>query len=334
MGLVARDPSCLQVVAYCDSCDGVLLPRGRRAPSHAGTSLALERPPALFRTSRVSDLQELARPRDEVAVMAQDAGWVATPDGRWRCDRCRDRSTPGPGPTGRMLAGATVLVAEDHDDSRELLCAYLDQFGAQCVPVASGLEAFEAFTRRRPHVLLSDMWMPDIDGLELVRRIRALPDVQARLTPCIALSGMANEEQVIMAGFHALILKPYDPEHVAGVVAEFLGKGRASAATCTWAIDTSGPGSVRMTFSGYVTAADARTAMRALGEALENGPCALVCDLRQVTGFSPAGASVAQREVWPKRSALRHVRILGGPLPARIVASAACRFLGLGCTVD
>jgi CheY-like chemotaxis protein len=320
MGLIARDPSYLQVVAYCDTCDAVLLPR--------------DRPSRTLHTSKVSELEEFARPRDEVAARAQDAGWLATADGRWRCDECRDRSAPASAVAGRMLAGATILVAEDHDDSRDLLCAYLEQFGAECVPVASGQEAFDTFVRLRPQVLLSDMWMPGLDGLELVRRIRALPDEQARLTPCIALSGLANEEQALMAGFHALILKPYDGERVVEIVGEFLGDGRAPEAPgCTWAMDTSSPGAVRMTFAGYVAAADARAAMRALGAALEEGPCDVVCDLRMVTGFSPAGASVSQRELWPRRDAIRHVRIVGGTLAARIVASAACRLLGLGCTI-
>jgi hypothetical protein len=74
--------------------------------------------------------------------------------------------------------------------------------------------------------------------------------------------------------------------------------------------------------------------MAGLLEHLEEGPCRLLVDLRRVTGFSVAGASLSQTAIWPKRHAIVHVTIAGGPLPARIVASAACHLLGIGCTME
>jgi hypothetical protein len=91
---------------------------------------------------------------------------------------------------------------------------------------------------------------------------------------------------------------------------------------------------VAMAFTGHVSAADVRAAMAELLLHLEAGECEIVVDLSGLTGFSVAGATVAQRAVWPKRSAIRHVRFLGGPLGARIMASATRRLLGIGCTVE
>jgi hypothetical protein len=88
-----------------------------------------------------------------------------------------------------------------------------------------------------------------------------------------------------------------------------------------------------MTFSGYVSPADVRAATTALLHFLEERPCEILVDLHRLTGFSPAGASIAQRTVWAKRHAIRHVQFDGGPAVASAVAYAVCRMLGLGCTL-
>jgi hypothetical protein len=89
-----------------------------------------------------------------------------------------------------------------------------------------------------------------------------------------------------------------------------------------------------MTFAGHVGAADTKAAMEALLAHLEHEPCRLEVDLRRVTGFSLAGGSIAQRAGWAKRHSIGHVHVIGGPTSARVVASACCRLLGLGCTVE
>ena len=108
------------------------------------------------------------------------------------------------------------------------------------------------------------------------------------------------------------------------------------ASESTWSLEVVGRddwGS-RLPALGYVGAADAREAMGALALHLAGGPCRLEVDLRGVTGFSVAGASAAQKAIWPNRHSILHVTIAGGPLPARIVSSAACHLFGIGCTME
>jgi hypothetical protein len=91
---------------------------------------------------------------------------------------------------------------------------------------------------------------------------------------------------------------------------------------------------VIMTFAGYVSAADTRAAVASLLVHLEAGECDIVVDLFRVTGFSVAAAAAAQRDMWARRGAVRHVHFIGGPVAARIAASASCRILGIGCTIE
>jgi CheY-like chemotaxis protein len=229
----------------------------------------------------------------------------------------------------------TVLIAEDDGDTREVLSESLALSGACCWVASSGEEAFELFNKWRPDVVLSDLWMPDGDGFELIHRIRLLPPELGGLTPAVAISAAGNAEQALMAGFHLLVAKPYDFSTLAGILEEFLRADDALPLVGTpWSITSPYPGTVLMTFVGFVGTADARAAMKRLLVNLEEGPCKIVVDCRRITGFSLVAASVAERTVWPKRHAILHVRIVGGPLLARAVASAACRMLGLGCTVE
>jgi CheY-like chemotaxis protein len=227
------------------------------------------------------------------------------------------------------------LVADDNGELREVLSEVLTLSGATCSMASSGNEAFRVFTRQRPDILISDVWMPDGDGLDLIRRIRALAPEHGGLVPAIAVSGEATGEQALMAGYHVMVPKPLDPATVVSVVEEFVRaeSDTPSRANC-WALSSPSPGTVVMTFRGYVSAADVRALMAAFLVHLEKRSCKVVVDLRQLTDFSVAGASVAQRAVWAKRHAIRHVRFVGGPLIARVVASAVCRLLGVGCTIE
>lgn len=237
----------------------------------------------------------------------------------------------------RPLAGLHVLVADDDVDLREMLESVLRSQGATCVAARSGDEAFALFEREHPSIVVSDVWMPDGDGFELMRRIRSLPPARGGLTPAVGISGHANAEQALMAGYHVLLSKPLDLGVLIGTLCEFGEAAHdepAPAIGCSWGIESPEAGRVELSFGGYVGAADAREAMRALGRHLARGPCRLMVDLRGVTGFSVAGTSEAQKAIWPNRHSILHVTISGGPLSARVVASAACHLLGIGCTME
>jgi CheY-like chemotaxis protein len=233
------------------------------------------------------------------------------------------------------LRGLRVLIADDNDESRVLLCELLTASGALCSLAGTGVEAFQTFTRRSPDIVVSDIWMPDGDGFDLIRRIRALPPDQGGLVPAIAMSGAANEEQVLMAGYHQFAAKPLDPALLVGMLTEFAhSRSDAPGHANTWTISSPSPGLVIMTFAGYVSAADTGAAVAMALLHLDAGDCDVVVDLSRMTGFSAAGAPVAQRAAWARRGAVRHVHFVGGSPAARIVASASCRLLGIGCTLE
>jgi CheY-like chemotaxis protein len=233
------------------------------------------------------------------------------------------------------LRGLRVLLADDNAESRELLCELLTASGAMCALAGTGAEAFQTFTRRGPDIVISDIWMPDGDGFDLIRRIRALPPEQGGLVPAIAISSGANAEQALMAGYHQFAAKPLDPALLVGILTEFAhSESDMPGHANTWRVASPCPGLVIMTFAGYVSAADTRAAVGAALRHLEAGECDVVVDLSRMTGFSVAGTAAAQRMAWAKRGAVRHVHFIGGPLGARIAASASCRLLGIGCTVE
>jgi CheY-like chemotaxis protein len=233
------------------------------------------------------------------------------------------------------LAGVAVLIAEDNEDNRDMLTQLLTSEGATCVASRSGAEAFEAFRLRRPDVVVADVWMPDGDGFDLIGRIRALSPERGGLVPAIAISGGANAEQTLMAGFHALLRKPVEPDHVVEVVDDFVRcDGDTPSPIAPWKVESPAPGIVELTYVGWVRASDARASMLALVDFLERQPCRLTVDLREVTGFARAGAYVSQRIVWPHRQSIVHTRIIAKRSLPLAVASAACRTLGIGCTVE
>jgi len=66
----------------------------------------------------------------------------------------------------------TILVVEDHNDTREMLHTLLEKWGCRVVEACNGLEAVEAASRERPQLILMDGRLPLLDGLEATRRIR------------------------------------------------------------------------------------------------------------------------------------------------------------------
>ncbi|HYP87643.1 MAG TPA: response regulator, partial [Polyangiaceae bacterium] len=94
----------------------------------------------------------------------------------------------------RELSGLTVLLVEDHDDSRDFLIALLEQLGANTLSAASAAEGFALLQLRRPHVMVSDLGLPDEDGCSLMRRIRNLAAADGGATPTIALTAFSTAD--------------------------------------------------------------------------------------------------------------------------------------------
>ena len=116
------------------------------------------------------------------------------------------------------LEGVHVLVVEDSDDSRELLRMALEYCGALVTTAASAEEAKRILDNLRPHVVLSDIGMPD-DGLELIREVKMVAQTKGLDIPAIAITAYRNRrEELLIEGFADLVEKPLDPIELCGVI--------------------------------------------------------------------------------------------------------------------
>jgi CheY-like chemotaxis protein len=104
-------------------------------------------------------------------------------------------------------ASATILIAEDHFDSREALGALLEAFGFCVVPAVNGAQAVALARERRPDVILMDIMMPELDGFEATRRLRGFPET--RDIPIITLTALDGARQLALdAGANDFLPKP------------------------------------------------------------------------------------------------------------------------------
>jgi two-component system CheB/CheR fusion protein len=111
----------------------------------------------------------------------------------------------------RLLRGRRILLVEDSDDTREALERIFRRRECEVTTAASGEEALDHANRLPPDIIISDIGLPGISGLELMSKLRSHPgwhDVIA-----IALSGLGREKDIkgaVEAGFDAHLLKPVD----------------------------------------------------------------------------------------------------------------------------
>lgn len=116
-----------------------------------------------------------------------------------------ERSRPDTG----LCQNVSVLVVEDHDDSRDLLTFALEQAGATVIAVSSVAEALKWLKTIRPQVLVSDLSMPGRDGFSLLQEVRSSPELHD--LPAIAVTGHTQPElpsRVEGAGFQRFMRKP------------------------------------------------------------------------------------------------------------------------------
>lgn len=105
--------------------------------------------------------------------------------------------------------GLRVLVIEDSPDTIDMLNLWLNIFGCEAMMATDALEGIRLAVENKPDLIISDIGMPDVDGYELMRRLRATPGLEQ--VPAIALTGYAREEDrelAMAAGYNAHMAKP------------------------------------------------------------------------------------------------------------------------------
>jgi PAS domain S-box-containing protein len=146
------------------------------------------------------------------------------------CDGAPLRAVPPPAPTSDVwvlnqaaLRGVRVLLVDDEEDARESVRVLLERSGAEVAAVGSAADALARIQSLRPHVLLSDIAMPEEDGYRLIRRVRDLPAHRGGRTPAAALTAYASREDrrnALLAGYQEHIPKPPDPAKLIQLIEE------------------------------------------------------------------------------------------------------------------
>jgi len=120
-----------------------------------------------------------------------------------------------------------ILLADDNETTIEMLSEYLQVHGYQVSVARNGIEAIQRTTEEAPDLILMDIQMPRIDGLEAIRRIRAMHSLAD--TPIIALTALAmpgDEERCLEAGANAYLSKPVRLREVIQIIETYLDRNR------------------------------------------------------------------------------------------------------------
>jgi DNA-binding response OmpR family regulator len=121
-----------------------------------------------------------------------------------------------------------ILVVEDNLDTRELIHLHLSIEGFTVVIAADGREGLYMAGAERPDLVISDVNMPEVSGLEMIRQLRAQPELKN--TPILVLTALGKEEmdQGIRAGADRAMNKPVHLDALVDEVREMLARSERS----------------------------------------------------------------------------------------------------------
>jgi signal transduction histidine kinase len=122
------------------------------------------------------------------------------------------------------LSNVRVLIVDDDGDAREMLRHVFQEYGATVELAASVMEALEHLNETVHDVIISDIGMPDMDGYQLLRRVRSL---DAKIT-AVAVTAFADSEdrvRALQAGYNMHVAKPIEPQELIKAVAALVHAG-------------------------------------------------------------------------------------------------------------
>jgi diguanylate cyclase (GGDEF)-like protein/PAS domain S-box-containing protein len=137
----------------------------------------------------------------------------------------------------KPLAGKQVLVVDSNPEIGEFIRSAIEAFGAKVKAVSSVEEAMVELEQSRPDVLVSDMAMPEADGCDLIRRVRAMEMSEHReLLPALALTGGGRENDSVSAleaGFQRYLPKPVEANQLVSAIAQLAGLTGLDSGECS-----------------------------------------------------------------------------------------------------
>jgi len=116
-----------------------------------------------------------------------------------------------------------ILIIEDQEDNRRIMRDLLTSAGYKIIEAVTGQEGVSSAETHRPALILMDIQLPDFDGYEATRRIKANPAL--RPIPIIAVTSYAlsgDDVKAFEAGCDAYVSKPFSPRELLAKIREFL----------------------------------------------------------------------------------------------------------------
>ena len=116
-----------------------------------------------------------------------------------------------------------ILLVEDNETNRYLIRFILEQHGYEVIEARDGTKGVELALKEQPDLIIMDLQLPDINGLEATKKIRA-SDIDGEI-PIIALTSYAmtgDREKALAAGCTGYIEKPINPEHFMAEIEKYL----------------------------------------------------------------------------------------------------------------
>ena len=137
-----------------------------------------------------------------------------------------------------MSASPSILVVDDEAPIRKLVTSYLQAEGWDVATASDGIEAVEAVRERRPDLVVLDVSMPELDGIEALRQIRTTSDVYV-----IMLTARAEETDKLIGlavGADDYLTKPFSPRELVARIKAVLRRSRPAAAAEEQLVSLSG----------------------------------------------------------------------------------------------
>ena len=125
--------------------------------------------------------------------------------------------------SGRVVAGRRILLVEDNEAIRHAFSILLEETGYEVALAANGGDALDTARREQPDLIQMDLGLPDLNGLEVTRRLKA--DDATRGIVVVAITGRALEsdgEACLAAGCAGYLPKPVDAAHLLRKIPEYL----------------------------------------------------------------------------------------------------------------
>jgi PAS domain S-box-containing protein len=122
------------------------------------------------------------------------------------------------------LSGLRILVVEDEPDTCEFLDRFLRGYGADVVVARSAAAALSTLSDGTVDIVISDIGLPDVDGYDLMQRVRRLPAYAGGVIPAVALTAYARTEdrtRAFRAGYQAHLAKPIEPTELVATISSF-----------------------------------------------------------------------------------------------------------------